>query len=48
MIVKLEDVQVLINRAEYLIGKADRSIDKTDYILEAIIKAERDLEGEYD
>ena len=47
MIVKLEDVQALIDRAECLIDKADRSIDKTDYILEAIIKAERDLEGKY-
>jgi hypothetical protein len=44
MKVKLEDVQALINKAEHGIDKADHLIDKAENILEAIIKAERDLE----
>lgn len=41
MIVKLKDVQALINRASYWMNKGYET-------LEAIIKAERDMEGEYD
>lgn len=41
MKVELKDVQVLINRAGYW-------MDKGYGTLEAIIKAERDLEVEYD
>nr|WP_312216827.1 hypothetical protein [Clostridioides sp.] len=41
MEVELKDVQVLINRASYWMNKGHET-------LEAIIKAEIDLEGEYD
>lgn len=41
MIVKLEDVQALINRAVYWMNKGYET-------LEGIIKAEMDLEGKYD
>lgn len=41
MIVKLEDVQALINRAGCWMNKGYETF-------EAIIKAERDLEGEND
>ena len=41
MTVGLEDVQALIKRASYWINKGYET-------LEAIIKAEIDLEGEYD
>jgi len=41
MIVELEDVQALINRAGNWMNKGYETLD-------AIIKAERDLEGEYD